>query len=782
MTAMSRARGMLAMLATLPVLAGCPGATAPLRPDGGDGDGDDGGDASTAVSPPRLGGAWAPGGEALVFRVASTRATRVEVAIFAAPLGEAERLRVVLTPEADTPVFAARVTRAELARAGVDVAGGDPVYYGYRVWGPNWTWDPGWTPGSELGFVARVDGDGNRMDPNKLLLDPYAREMSHDPTTIGHDDGRIYRTDEEWRAVDSGPWAPKGIVLSEEPDGDGGVGPRPTGPLRDDVVYEVHLRGLTAGDAAAGDCRGTYAGAATRADQLATLGVTAVELLPVQETWNDRNDVVPDDAGGDNYWGYSTLAFFAPDRRYACDRSPGGPTRELRAMVRAFHERGIKVIVDVVYNHTAEGGGGSLYSLRGLDNAAYYELDDSGAGFVDNTGIGASTNATHPLFRDLVLDSLAYLHEVLGVDGFRFDLASVLGNTCARGCFAYDGEDPDGVLRRAAAELPARPAGGGDGVDLIAEPWGIGAGTYQIGRFPAGWSEWNGQYRDLVRQDQNQLDVAAVTPGWLADRIAGSPELFGDDGRPPAASINYLVAHDGLTLRDLYACNGKNNGQPWPYGPSDGGTNDNYAWDHGGDPARQRQAARTGLALLMLSAGVPMITGGDEMLRSQRCNNNPYNLDSPGIWLDWSGLADSAGAGFFEFTRRAIAFRRAHPALRPAGYLGGAAISWRGVDAQPLGAGYVDDASQHFLAFRLDGGATGDPARAIYVAYNGDDAGVQLTLPPHAADTRWYRAADTGAWMEAEPQGNFAPPGNEYMMNGSLYDLGARTLAIFVER
>ncbi len=377
--------------------------------------------------------------------------------------------------------------------------------------------------------------------------------------------------------------------------------------------------------------------------------MTAVEFLPLQETQNDTNDVDPTGTAGDNYWGYMTVGYFAPDRRYAADRSPGGPTREFKEMVKAYHDAGLKVFVDVVYNHTAEGGPWSasdkntynLFSWRGLDNPTYYSLTGDRQSPWDNTGVGGNYNTANPVAQNLIVDSLAYWKDTLGVDGFRFDLASVLGNTCQHGCFSYSRTDPGTALNRLAAEMPARPATGGSGVDWIAEPWAIGAGTYQVGNFPAGWSEWNGIYRDTLRRDQNELGVAAVTPGELATRFAGSSDLYGDDGRRPAASVDFMVAHDGFTLKDLYSCNGKNNGQAWPYGPSDGGSDGNDSWDQGGDAGAQRKAARNGTALLMLSAGIPMITGGDEYLRSLRCNNNPYNLDSPANWLTVTPAATS---------------------------------------------------------------------------------------------------------------------------------------------
>ncbi|HUQ07211.1 MAG TPA: alpha-amylase family glycosyl hydrolase, partial [Kofleriaceae bacterium] len=660
-------------------LAGCPAA----QDLSGDDDDDDHAAADAGdpqpFSPPR-GATWDPAGQGLHFRVAAPRATRVEVWLYPAALGAAESARLV-AERGLSGDWLADITAADLAAAGIAPDGA--VHYGYRVWGASWTYDPAWTPGSELGFVARVTGDGDRMNPNKLLVDPYAREVSHDPTTPlpgGTLDTAPYRTDDDNRARDNALVAPKSIVLPRSVTGafaDADLGTRPERALADDVVYEVHLRGLTAADPQL-SCAGTYAGAAARAADLAALGITAVEFLPVQETWNDANDVDPTSSGGDNYWGYSTLAYFAPDRRYACDRSPGGPTREWRAMVRAFHDAGIKVVIDVVYNHTAEGGGGNLLSLRGIDNATYYELSAAGTGFADHTGVGANTNVMHPEVRDLVLDSLVYWSRDLGVDGFRFDLASVLANGCERSCFRYAPDEPGNILVRAANDLPARPVAGGRGVDLIAEPWGIGAGTYQVGNFPHGWSEWNDQFRDLVRKDVNLVGVEQVTLGGLADRIAGSPGIFRASGRGPSASVNFVVAHDGFTLGDVVACDTKSNAQPWPYGPSNGGTDANFAWNYAGDRARQRQAARTALALVVLSTGVPMIVGGDEVLRSQRCNNNPYNLDSVATWHDPAAAAREAA--FLTFTSRLLAFRAAHPALRRRTWHDGASLAWLGTD------------------------------------------------------------------------------------------------------
>jgi glycogen operon protein len=730
-----------------------------------------------AVDAQSLGGRFS--GSNVVFRVYSAAATRITVSVYAAPTGEQERASFTLTRDAAS-VWSTTVSAATLQGAGVT----GTIYYGYRAWGPNWPFDPAWTKGSAAGFVSDVDSSGNRFNPNKLLIDPYAREISHDPLTPALPDGSRYGTGPTFRTVDTGTTAPKSIVLAADGTSTGG---KPARALKDDVVYEVNLRGLTRNDAgiAAAD-RGTYRGAAQKAASLRALGVTAVEFLPVQETQNDTNDVDPTGTAGDNYWGYMTVNYFAPDRRYAADRSPGGPTRELKSMVKSFHDNGIKVFIDVVYNHTAEGGPWndadkntySVYSWRGLDNPTYYSLTSDRQSPWDNTGVGGNYNTFNPTAQNLIVDSVAYWKDTLGVDGFRFDLASVLGNTCEHGCFSYSRTNPATALNRLAAEMPARPTGGGSGVDWIAEPWAIGSGTYQVGNFPAGWAEWNGIYRDTLRRDQNKLGVAAITPGELATRFAGSSDLYGDDGRRPFNSINFMVAHDGFTLKDLYSCNGKNNNQPWPFGPSDGGSDDNDSWDQGGVAADQRKAARNGLALLMLSGGVPMITGGDEFLRGLNCNNNPYNLDSSANWLNYAWNADQAT--FNTFAQRLIAFRAAHPALRPANFYTAAQLQWFTPGGVAPDSAYWTNPNNHALAWRLDGTAFGDPAAAVYVAYNGWSGDVTFTLPAPPAGRQWFRVTDTSTWAEGPDQ--VRPPGAEDPLGGIPYLLHGRALLLLVAR
>jgi glycogen operon protein len=736
-----------------------------------------------------LGARYDASRSSIVFRVYSSRATRIELDLYPAASGVPEAAKYVLTQDAND-VWSVTVPVSALRAAGVS----GTVYYGFRAWGPNWPYDPAWTKGSTTGFVSDVDAAGNRFNPNKLLFDPYALELSHDPVNPNNSDGTVYASGEKYRALDSGSVAPKGIVL---PMDGSSVGARPVRAQKDDIVYEVHLRGLTENDPdVPAPYRGTYRGAALKAAYLAGLGVTAVEFLPLQETQNDANDVRPGSTDGVNYWGYATLNYFAPDRRYAYDRSPGGPTREVKAMVKAFHDAGIKVFIDAVYNHTGEGGAWNgndkttynLYSLRGLDNPTYYALTADLQYSWDNTGVGGNFNTYNPIAQNLIVDSLAYWRDTIGIDGFRFDLASVLGNTCQHGCYNFDKLDPNTALNRIVRELKPRPAGGGSGIDLIAEPWAIGGNSYQVGGFPSGWSEWNGLYRDSMREAQNQLGVEAVTVATLASRFSGSSDLYQNNGRQPWNSVNFMVAHDGFTLKDLYSCNSPNNKQAFPFGPSDGGSTSNHSWDQGGAAADERRAARTGLAFLMLSAGTPMITGGDEHLRSLQCNNNPYDLDSAGNWLSSSFTADQAN--FHNFVQRMIAFRKAHPALRPQTWYSGAdtngngipQLQWYAPNGTMADQTYWNDPANHAIAWQIDGTEFGDPAAALYVAYNGWSGGVNVTLPSPGSGKSWYRVTDTCNW--ADGPDTAAAPGSESAIGGqgTNYGLCARALLLLIAK
>ena len=715
-----------------------------------------------------LGARFETAGTTVTFRVRAPSAARVELWIYPEPVEAPPVLRQMMRGP-DDGVFELSLPASAL------VGPASAIFYGYRAWGPNWPYDPAWQPGQETGFIADVDGYGHRFNPNKLLLDPYAREVSHCVQTPERPERAAYLSGPDNRRTDTGPIAPKGIVL---PSRTRDTGVRPTGHLKDDIIYEVHVRGLTQADAAIDDAvRGTYAGAAAKADYLRDLGVTAVEFLPVCQTQNALNDLV-DRPGDHNYWGYQTMAFFAPDRRYASDTSPGGPTREWTAMVKAFHDAGLKVFIDVVFNHHEEGGVdptgqiGTIYSLRGLDNVGYYEVtlaEGRPESYWSSNGVGPNLNATSQIGRDLVIDALTYWTEELGVDGFRFDLGAVLGNKMPDGGYAFDADDPDGVLNRALTLLPERQMGGSPGVDLIAEPYTASGDGWELGGFPRGWAEWNTFFRDTVRRSQNKLGHATLRPAELVRRIAGSDDLFGHNGRRPWASINFVTCHDGFCLNDLHSFADRHNDQPFPYGPSDGGNDagQEMCWDHGGDASQQLQATRTSLALAMLSIGVPMMTGGSEFHRTQHGNDNPYNLDTKANWLDWTLL--DAHADLHAFTRNLLRFRRAHPALRRSDFFTGSPspggivkdVTWLRADGGEMDGAYLDDPDNHFVAWQIDGVPTDDPAARIYIAYNGWIASIDATLPTLPPQYVWRLAIDTSvdasAWQNAhrpseEPQ------------------------------
>ena len=737
--------------------------------------------ASAAINANNLGASYDATQSNVVFRVYSSRATQMEVDLYVSPLGSPEVLRFPLTPDSGTHIFSCTVPVATLQAAGIN----GPVYYGYRAWGPNWHFASTWTKGSGDGFISDVDSQGNRFNPNKLLIDPYAREISQDPVNPTVTDGSIYASGAANRNVDTGNQAPKSILWAP---GSQSTGAKPTRAQKDDIIYEVNLRGLTRNDSSIpAAAQGTYAGAAAKASYLASLGITAVEFQPVQETQNDSNDNIPNSTNGQNYWGYSTLNYFAPDRRYSSNKVPGGPTSEFQAMVKAFHDLGIKVYIDVVYNHTGEGGAWnpadtttySIFSWRGLDNPTYYELTLDNQYSYDNTGVGGNYNTYNSIAQDLIIDSLAYWRDTIGVDGFRFDLASVLGNTCVTGCFNFSNTDPNTAINRILRELPVRPPNGGSGIDLFAEPWAYsGINNYQLGHFPGGWSEWNGVYRDTVRQAQNLLGVSGITTGQLATRFAGSSDLF--TGRNPWNSTNFIDVHDGLTLNDVYSCNGSNNSQPWPYGPSDGGTSTNYSWDQGGSAADQRAAARVGFALEMLSAGTPLMNGGDEYLRSLRCNNNAYNVDSVANWLSYTPTTDQAN--FSAFARGMIAFRSAHAALRPLNFYTPAQLVWWTPSGTAADPGYFDNGGNHAIAWQFNGSALGDSYSYIYVAYNGWIGSVNFSLPSPGDGLSWYRVTDTCAWAEGANQ--VRTPGVEDSIGGqgTPYGVCGRGLVVLIAK
>jgi isoamylase len=531
-------------------------------------------------------------------------------------------------------------------------------------------------PGQRYGY--RVHGryaplDGHRFNPAKLLLDPYAKaiegvvDWAHDANVLpyvptGGDDADLEADDEDDAAA-----MPKSIVIDDAFIWEGDRPPRI--PFTDTVIYETHVKGFTMRHPdVREDLRGTYAGLASDAAvaYLHHLGVTALELLPVHHI-SDESFLA--DRGLNNYWGYSTIGYFAPHSKYAATGRRGEQVREFKGMVKALHRAGIEVILDVVYNHTAEGNHlGPMLSFKGVDNSSYYRVvPDDRRYYMDFTGTGNSLNPVHPSVLRLIMDSLRYWVAECHVDGFRFDLASALAREffdVDRLSAFFDVIHQDPLLSQ---------------VKLIAEPWDVGPGGYQVGNFPVLWSEWNGVYRDTMRDFWR----AHTNCGEFARRLSGSSDLYQSDGREPFASINFITAHDGFTLRDLVSYNQKHNEENLE--DNRDGTDDNRSWNCGAegptdDPAindlRARQQ-RNFLTTLFISQGTPMLLGGDERGRGQDGNNNAWCQDNEISWYLWHDTPESEL--LHEFTRRLIRLRHRHPVFRRATFLRGAEVMGSGL-------------------------------------------------------------------------------------------------------
>jgi glycogen operon protein len=602
--------------------------------------------------------------------------------------------------------------------------------YGYRVHGP---WEP---------------AEGRRCNPNKLLLDPYARAITGDlkwgPAILPY---RIDNPDDH-SDEDSAAHVPRSVVVDTAFDW--GADRPLRRPLPDSIVYETHVKGFTARmPEIPRELRGTYAGMAHPAaiEYLTRLGVTAVELMPVHQFVHDGHLI---ERGLRNYWGYNSIGFFAPHAEYASTAGSLGQVTEFKAMVKALHAAGIEVILDVVYNHTAEGNHlGPMLSFKGLDNAAYYRLvDDDRRHYMDYTGTGNSLNMRHPHSLQLVMDSLRYWVTEMHVDGFRFDLAATLARELYdvdRLSAFFDIVHQDPVLNR---------------VKLIAEPWDLGMGGYQVGNFPVLWCEWNGKFRDVARDYWRSREA---TLGEFAMRLTGSADLYQDDGRKPYASINFVTAHDGFTLRDLVSYTDKHNEANGEENRD--GESHNRSWNLGAEgptddaainAARGRQQ-RNLLTTLVLSQGVPMILGGDEIGRTQGGNNNAYCQDNEISWFDW----EHADRELLAFTQRLIAFRRDHPVFRARRWFRGQPpndqelpdIEWFKPDASQMSEQDWSEWSAKSFAVFVNGRALRwRDARgrrmsddSFYLLFNGQTDAVAFTIPGDPLGAQWEPVLDTAA-------------------------------------
>jgi glycogen operon protein len=636
---------------------------------------------------------------------------------------------------------------------------------------------PGAGPGQAYGYRATGPYDpanGVRCHPARLLLDPYARAVSgtvtFGPEVLGYSEAGQDVPNE----ADSAPCVPRSIVVADEPFA-WHDGARRAHTYADTIIYEAHVKGFTMRHPGIPpELRGTYAGLGHPAGvaHLRDLGVTAVELLPVHECVPEAF-LVRD--GLTNYWGYNTIGYFAPSQAYSAAVAagrPGGQVAEFKAMVDALHTAGIEVILDVVFNHTAEGDQtGPTLCFRGLDNPSYYRLDPADPRlYLDTTGCGNSLNAGDPLTLQLIMDSLRYWITEMHVDGYRFDLAPTLarqdGEFSARSAF-LDLVAQDPVVSR---------------VKLIAEPWDVGqADSYDLGRFPPGWREWNGRYRDTMRDFWRSHPVGLRE---FATRFCGSSDMYARARRRPTATVNLITVHDGFTLRDLVSYNDKHNeanGQD-----NRDGTDDNRSWNCGaegpsGDPAvlalRARQS-RAMLATLLLSFGIPMLLGGDEMGRTQQGNNNAYCQDNEITWLDWT-----QDTGLLEFTRRLIALRKAHPVFRRNRFLAGAQardLRW----FTPAGTWLTDaewsDPSSLAIALYLDGYDAPDQAPDgtwltdddFLVLVSAWWEPLEFTLPATRPEAEWQLVLDS---HDLEPP---AGPAAERRKAGDHVAVGPRSVVV----
>jgi len=681
-----------------------------------------------------LGATW--DGLGVNFALFSAHATKVELCLFDAD-GRRELQRIEL------PEFTDEVWHGYLpdARPG--------TVYGYRVHGP---YDP---------------ASGHRFNPNKLLIDPYAKgligTLRWHEAVFGYRVGSP-RQDLSFDRRDSAPYVPKCRVV--DPAFTWGRERAPETPWERTVLYEMHVRGFTKmHPAVPAELRGTYAGLC-QPDVIAylkTFGITAVELLPVHAFIDDNHLL---EKGLRNYWGYNTIAFFAPEPRY----SGTGRIDEFKEMVARLHDAGIEVIIDVVYNHTAEGNElGPTLSFRGIDNASYYRLvPDNRRHYINDTGTGNTLNLSHPRVLQMVTDSLRYWVEEMHIDGFRFDLATILARE-------PHGFDEGGGFLDSCRQDPVLSR-----VKLIAEPWDVGPGGYQVGGFPPGWAEWNDRFRDTVRGywrgDEGRLPD-------LAARILASGDLFNRRGRKPWASINFITAHDGFTLHDLVSYNDKHNDANGE-GNHDGHSN-NLSWNHGvegptDDPKiralRERQK-RNMLATLVLSQGTPMILAGDEFGRTQQGNNNAYCQDNEINWIDWERI-DESGHALIEFVRKLIMLRQTYPILRRSRFLTGAYnealgikdTTWLTPAGDEMTPAHWNDPLARCLGIVLDGRAqaTGlrKPASDVTLLFvlNAYYDVVRFKLPVVVGGSRWELMLDTNI-PDLEPATVFSS-GHEYEVTG----------------
>lgn len=644
---------------------------------------------------------------------------------------------------------------------------------------------PGIKPGSL--YLFRVDGPfepskGHRFNVHQRLFDPYAKAIT--PVSVFYNLPPDYSAPLDKNDIEHGKNQcakvfPKCVVVDNE--NFDWQGDKPINrPLSESVIYEVHLKGFTAGKNAGVSCPGTYAGFIEKIPYLKDLGITAVELLPIFEFDEFENSNVNPRTGErmKNYWGYSTINFFSPKASFAADKTPGGCVNEFKALVRELHKAGIEVILDVVFNHTAEGNEhGVALNFRGFENSVYYTLVGSHKEYYMNfSGCGNTVNCNHPIVRNFIIDSLRYWVLNYHIDGFRFDLASILSRGQEGELLKFP------PLTNAIAEDPVLGK-----TKIIAEPWDAG-GAYQLGGFPGGrrWAEWNDRFRDDIRRFWRGDEYVSTN---AATRISGSSDLFTISGRAPYHSINYICCHDGFTMNDLVSYNGKHNDENGE-GNRDG-SDSNWSYNHGYEgptlnpvieKMRNRQM-RNYILTLLISQGTPMLLGGDEFRRGQQGNNNAYCQDNDISWFDWGNCG--LNSALVSFTRKAIELRKNHPVFRRTEFFKGSMAG-----KQPDIQWYAADGSNpdwskisRFLAFRLlgtfDSGAGKISDNDFFIAANTDRQDIMLRIPAITDSRKWYRVADTSIEDETSL---LSVENAETLLSQDRYVLPASSMLILVAK
>ena len=661
---------------------------------------------TNATDNTRLGANYNPATKNVDFKLASNHATAAILCVFDKPEGEDAVMNIQMR-KGKSNIWEASIPYNEL--------GNKPFYYGYRVFGPNWEFEDGFfdengkVKDPQRGFKSIVDEYGNRFNPNKIAHDPYSKELSHLPAIENVGDLRYFSSN---LLEDSAKYAPKSVFSITPDEVIPGVKPR---TLLDEVIGEVHIKDLTINENVKG--AGGYLGAKNFAKKLKETGITMVEFLPLQEY--DHN------SGQNNYWGYMTLGFFAPAKRYAFDKTPGGALKEFREMIKEFHKNDIKVCMDVVYNHTGEGttkdnnpNDARQFSFSLIDNQSYYK--SSNGYYTSNTGCSNDINIAHEQTMDFVADSIAYWANQ-GVDAFRFDLAAGLMDVDPSANVHFD---PYKSFVGKITELLAKrgikvnkPNESGKGIHIIAEPWTCcGKNAYQIGNFPEPWAQWNDIAREGIKKDS--MDPFSITPRQLRNILEGSHDIFGDGDR----SINYVYSHDGFCLYD--------NNTVSAY----------KANDYGGDADRQLIAMKKQIALLLLAKGTPMLQIGDLIAHSKKGNSNSYNQDNEINHLDFSKTRnpDSVEGQIYNFSRRMINFRKAHPFLTDSAY--NKNITYYKPDgsiAQDWDGSYWNNIRSNIMCYKIDS------QDSLFISTSSDENSIDVVLPEPKPGKKWHLVCDT---------------------------------------